>query len=297
MPVLWYYPRMRTIIPYSNLKKDSWAEDFTPSRELKQNYMFIQCMGHYKAVPGYGVFDRSRLKSCLLLYTSHGTGIVKYLGKEIVLSPNMATLIDCTLPHSYYCSPDDNWEFRWIHFSGACIDGYLADYMANWGAVPLEGGSELVREIYARMHENRQTSFIACSTKLISLCSDMLIRIIRTNDAAAKPVSPMVVSAMDIFEEEFQSDIDLASVCRRLSVSKFYFLRTFKQQTGFTPNDYLITVRLNHAKSLLRSTSLTIEAVALESGFSTGTYFIRVFKKHEAMTPLHYRKYFLQSPE
>lgn len=286
---------MRTTIPYTYLQKDSWAEDFTPSGDLRQKNMFIQCMGHYKSMPGYGVFDRSRLKSYLLLYTSHGTGIVKYLGRETVLSPGNATVIDCTLPHSYYCSADDIWEFRWIHFSGACIDGYLADFMDNWGTAPLSEGTAFFMKMYDLMHSNRQTAFISCSTGLISVCSEMLIHLIQNNETASNRTSPVVVSAIELFEEEFQSDLDLSYICDRLSVSKFYFLRIFKQQTGFTPNDYLITVRLNHAKSLLRSTSLTIEDIALECGFSTSTYFIQVFKKRETMTPLHYRKYFLQT--
>ena len=286
---------MRTIIPYSNLKKDSWAEDFTPSKEVRQKNMFVQCMGHYKALPGYGVFDRSRLKSFLLLYTTHGEGCIRYLDKEIVLKPGSATLIDCTLPHSYYCAPDSMWEFRWIHFSGACIDGYMSDYLANWGAAPLSEGTEFFRNIYELMCKNTPTSFIECSTKLISACSEILIHVMENNETVLKRTSPMVSSAIEIFEEEFQSDLDLSAVCDRLSVSKFYFLRTFRQQTGYTPNDYLITVRLNHAKSLLRSTSMTIEDIALECGFSTSTYFIRVFKLHESVTPLHYRKYFLQS--
>ncbi len=286
---------MKTIIPYSTLEKGSWAEDFTPSKEVRQKNMFVQCLGHYKALPGYGVFDRSRLKSFLLLYTINGEGCVNYMGKEITLLPGFATLLDCTLPHSYYCPPDKIWEFKWIHFSGACVDGYLSDFSESWGEVPFTSGEQFFTDIYDLASGNDPISFIECSTKLITLCSKMLVHVIKNNDASSKPVSPMVSNAIEIFEEEFQSDLDLTAICNRLSVSKFYFLRTFKQQTGFTPNDYLITVRLNHAKSLLRSTSMSIEDVAFECGFSTGAYFIQVFKKHESVTPLHYRKYFLQS--
>ncbi|MCR5031301.1 MAG: helix-turn-helix domain-containing protein [Lachnospiraceae bacterium] len=286
---------MRTIIPYAYLKEDSWAEDFTPSQELRQKNMYVQCMGHYRSLPGYGVFDRSKLKSYLLLYTSHGTGIVRYMGKEIPLPPGYATLIDCSVPHSYFCAPEEYWDFRWIHFGGTCIEGYLSDYMDNWDIAPNEQGTAFFQGIYEQMQSNEQTSYITCSTRLIGLCSDMLVHVLKNSDATSARISPMVNSAIDLFEEEFQSDLDLTYICDKLSVSKYYFLRTFKQQTGFTPNDYLITVRLNHAKALLRSTTMTIEEIALECGFSASTYFIQVFKKREAVTPLHYRKFFLES--
>ncbi len=285
---------MRTTIPYTYLHTDSWAEDFTPSQEQRQKHMFIQCMGHYRSLPGYGVYDRSKLKSFLLLYTSHGTGIVKYMGREVALPPGYATLIDCSLPHSYYCAPDEKWDFRWIHFSGSCIDGYLSDYMAHWGIAPNPEGTAFFQSIYELVKSGRQTSYITSSTKLITLCSDMLVNVLENSEIGQKGLSPIIVNAIQIFEEEFPSDLNLTSVCEKLSVSKFYFLRTFKEQTGFTPNDYLITVRLNHAKSLLRSTTLSIEDIALDCGFSTSTYFIQVFKKREAVTPLHYRRFFLQ---
>jgi len=290
-----YHQAMKTIIPYSYLQSDSWAEDFTPSPEVRQKTMFVQCMGHFRSIPGYGIFNRSKLKSCLLLYTSHGSGIISYKGQTVKLTPGMAALIDCTVPHSYYCAPDEGWDFRWIHFAGSCIDGYITDYMSNWGIAPNPEGTRFFQDIYELMHNNDQVSFISCSSKLISLCSDMLIHLLQSNDNSTRRISPVISSAVALMEEEFQSDLDLTCICKKLSVSKFYFLRIFKQQTGFTPNEYLTTVRLNCAKSLLRSTAMTIESIALDCGFSTSTYFIQVFKKREAVTPLQYRKYFLQS--
>ncbi len=286
---------MRTIIPYANLEKDSWAEDFTPPAEIRQNYMYVQCVGHYRALPGYGVYDRSDLQSYLLLYTSHGCGRVRFRGKELALPPGYATLIDCREPHSYYCEKEEAWDFRWIHFAGDPLLGYLTDFFQHWGIAPNPLGTAFFQELYGTLKKGDPASYITCSSDLMKLCSDLLLFTLQSNTSPGSRISPVVSSAIKLLEAEFREDIDLTYVCQKLSVSKFYFLRTFKEQTGFTPNEYLITLRLNHAKSLLRSTLLTIEEIALECGFTTSTYFIQVFKKKENVTPLHYRKYFSQN--
>ena len=59
---------------------------------------------------------------------------------------------------------------------------------------------------------------------------------------------------------------------------------------ALSPSQYIISVRLNKAKELMRSPFLSLEAVAQESGFSSPQYFSRVFKKETGMTPYAYRK-------
>ena len=285
---------MRTIIPFSSLENDSWAEDFTASQECRQHFMYIQCMGHYKAGPEYGVYKRKNLHSYLLLFTSHGEGVINYLGKELSIPEGFATIIHCSVEHSYYCAPGNIWYFRWIHFSGECLSGYLSDYMNNWGVTSLSCGSERIQDIYRKATSNELADNIEVSTTLISICSEMLVNLMRNKAESGKKLSPVIRSAIDIFEEEFSTNLDLDYICQRLCISKYYFSRTFHEQTGYSPNEYLITIRLNNAKSLLRSSTETIDEIACKCGFSTSTYFIQAFKKREGMTPKQYRKFFLQ---
>jgi YesN/AraC family two-component response regulator len=68
------------------------------------------------------------------------------------------------------------------------------------------------------------------------------------------------------------------------------FKRTFK--SSFT--DYLSSVRITQAKSLLRDPDLTVKDVTYRVGYIDPNYFSRVFKKSEGMSPSEYRSHILQ---
>ncbi|WP_130838249.1 AraC family transcriptional regulator [Lachnoclostridium sp. Marseille-P6806] len=287
---------MRTIIPYASLGKDSWAEDLTPSQEIRQLYLYIQCMGRYHASASYGVIGRSHLHSYLCLYTRSGCGKILYQQKEAELPAGCSAILNCDLPHSYYALPGDVWDFFWIHFSGSCIDGYLTEITEHWD-ICRNTPESLLRELFHSAGSGDITDAIRSSTLLIRLCSDYLIHLKKTRQGRDHMLSPLVRNALDYLEENFATALSLDELCRALSVSKYYLAHCFKEQTRFSPYEYLITRRLSYAKSLLRSTAQPIGQIASLCGFSSASYFIQTFKKREGMTPGDYRQYFRQRSE
>ena len=57
-------------------------------------------------------------------------------------------------------------------------------------------------------------------------------------------------------------------------MSKSHFSRVFKQQTGFSPYDYVLISRLNRAKDLLQKTEMSVASIAYETGFNSESNFI-----------------------
>jgi len=73
--------------------------------------------------------------------------------------------------------------------------------------------------------------------------------------------------------------LDLPELARQLHVSYTWFRRTFAQHTGMGPHQYLLQLRIAHARSLLAESTWTVKEVAAQSGFESEYYFCRVFKK------------------
>jgi transcriptional regulator GlxA family with amidase domain len=66
----------------------------------------------------------------------------------------------------------------------------------------------------------------------------------------------------------------------------------FQKIINLSPKEYLLQIRINHAKKLLVSQKhLRVVAVANESGFRDAAYFSRVFKRKTGVTPLNFRKW------
>ncbi|NJP41523.1 AraC family transcriptional regulator [Oscillospiraceae bacterium HV4-5-C5C] len=76
----------------------------------------------------------------------------------------------------------------------------------------------------------------------------------------------------------------------RVGISVSYLCRLYKQYTGQTLLDQIQAVRLDKAKALLAKSKLSVAAIAAATGFSSASYFNKVFKKACDVTPNHYRQ-------
>ena len=70
----------------------------------------------------------------------------------------------------------------------------------------------------------------------------------------------------------------------------YHINRLMKIHTKKTLHDYLIDYRLHMAKNYLRTTTLNVTAIAEKTGFSSYTYFIKLFRERTGVSPLQYRK-------
>lgn len=85
----------------------------------------------------------------------------------------------------------------------------------------------------------------------------------------------------------FRQNID--DIIKQTGYSHSQYLRKFKQATGMPLIKYLIDLRMNHAKHLLKSTSKSVLEISSEVGYDSVNYFIRTFKNCTGVTPLQYR--------
>lgn len=97
----------------------------------------------------------------------------------------------------------------------------------------------------------------------------------------------------DIFEyveRNYMNKITMKEVCKDNYISPSHFCRVFKNTTGKSFVDYLNFRRAYEAEKLLSKTNMTVTDIAFSVGFSTTSYFDRVFKKYYKISPSKYRK-------
>lgn len=80
----------------------------------------------------------------------------------------------------------------------------------------------------------------------------------------------------------------LEKTAKKFGLDKYKFLRLFKQETGLTPNNYIILKRVEKCKELLK-TQDDLLGIAIETGFYDATHLCKYFKKITGITPLMYR--------
>ena len=86
-------------------------------------------------------------------------------------------------------------------------------------------------------------------------------------------------------------NIMLAQMAQLSHTSPSYLSRLFKKEMGKTFSDYVADFKMTVAKELLENTDLSVTDISNDLGFSDSGYFIKIFKKHEGVTPAIFRKY------
>lgn len=96
--------------------------------------------------------------------------------------------------------------------------------------------------------------------------------------------------AEQFIKDNYRGPLPLEAVAERIHISPRQLQRIFKLLTGRTFSDYVEQTRLLHVCKELAETNETIEALALQNGFTSANYLHRVFKRKLGMTPLQYRQ-------
>ncbi|OMF24510.1 hypothetical protein BK133_22505 [Paenibacillus sp. FSL H8-0548] len=93
-----------------------------------------------------------------------------------------------------------------------------------------------------------------------------------------------------IHQEYANPNLSLNWIADELDMSSIYLSRIYKQQTMTTIVDVINQVRLEMAKHYLESTECSVVDIAVKSGYTSSSYFHRMFKKSFGVTPSDYRK-------
>lgn len=111
-------------------------------------------------------------------------------------------------------------------------------------------------------------------------------------DAISLELDELGEKIVEYIENNLSSELSINSICKTFFISKNHLYKYFKMSHGTTVNEYITFLRTEKAKEYLAHTSEPVYSVCERVGIDNYTYFCRLFKKREGLTPMEYRKKF-----
>jgi AraC-like DNA-binding protein len=149
---------------------------------------------------------------------------------------------------------------------------------------------------HAAAHPDRPGWRLLVDSALIQL-SVVLLQSLSGNHTAraaatfnVRAVQAQIARAVDLIHSNFQDDLSLDDLAHAAAMSRYHFLRCFKDHVGTTPYAYLLQVRLHSATTWLRSSSRPITDIALACGFTSPSRFSEAFRRQYHCSPSAYRR-------
>ena len=142
------------------------------------------------------------------------------------------------------------------------------------------------------MHEALRADSVFGNYRASGFLYDFLIefyRLISSETTSGAPNSALM-KAVDYINFNFASEITMDDLCAVSGVSKQYLCLLFRNTLSTRPMEYIAKRRIQAAKELLVSTNKGIEDISEEVGFCTASYFCKLFKRYEGMTPSAFRR-------
>ncbi len=228
-----------------------------------------------------------------LLYIARGKGYFTIDGKLRTLGEGSMILYRPGEPQHYYYRSADKTEVYWVHFTGRDALSLLKYYeLPESDNVFSVGSSPDIQWLYRQIIQELQLCRPNYEELLALLLRHLFIVVNRCLTEGARNGGALseIERAAHFFNENYSRPINIEEYAAERHMSACWFIRSFRQAVKQTPMQYILSLRMANAQSLLESTQYNITEVAAAVGYDDPLYFSRLFRRHTGFSPTEYRK-------
>lgn len=238
----------------------------------------------------YHVIDKVGDSYNKILYSTKGNGVLIIDGTRYEITGSTAFFIPAGCPHEYY-TVGDEWDTHWVIPGGYAIDKTLSHLGFTKPEVFTISDIKYLDHCFRKMHDSLMADKVSGNYRASGYLYSFLIELSKVHAGhEGSSYNPVITKACDYINSNITNEITLDDICEFCNVSKQHLCRLFGSYMKCSPMIYLTKCRLQYAKQLLNSTNDGIEEIALKSGFCTGSYFCKLFRRYEGITPTEFRK-------
>ena len=255
--------------------RDNFVSFVLPNELQKEVLIYSDGMGFEKNPSFY--IERKDYNNYLVIYTISGELVCVQNGEEIAVHPGEAVLLDLHQYHRYHFREGVPSKIAWAHMNGTPVIP-VACQLQKKHPFPIKIKKE---EIYQKLMElfeisDRPGRDILAQSECCYAIWMTFLREVRNEYAEDKEDSKkqkFKQVVWQVISHNLHRDITVEELARSVSLSKYHFARTFHENFGMPPMQFITEERIRQAKYRLGNTAEPVNEIAESLGFSASGYF------------------------
>jgi AraC-like DNA-binding protein len=241
---------------------------------------------------GLGIHPDRVIDSYELIFVRSGELSMEEDGRALEIGPRQSLILQPWKRHRGTKVYPKNLSFYWVHFQIAERHRARRGKALEIPQVASVRRHDRLGELFHRFLDDQESGELQPFTASL-LIMLMLGEVASSRGqayAAPGTSAALATRAQTLIQSRFNLPLNTSGIAAELSCNADYLGRTFQRHFGKTIIDAIHEQRLRTARKLLLESSLNVNQIAKQCGFSSSIYFCRVFKRAQGTPPLAYRR-------
>lgn len=233
------------------------------------------------------------------------SGNVDYIIEGVVYSPQPGDIlfVPANAIHKPSISPDEDYERAVFWIRPGYLDSLSGEgaelntcfrlsaqrraCLYNPEAETMSRVKKLIAGLERAVGEERFGSRLLADSLFMQLMIEFNRCVLEEKPSRPRSIDPKIDEALGYINKNLSGELSVERLAGMCYLSRYYFMRRFKESTGYTVHNYICQKRLTAAARLLEE-GVGVTEAAMNVGFSEYSSFLRSFKKLFGLTPSEY---------
>lgn len=259
--------------------------------------LYIRKIGYFPKAKYHFIEKKYGTDYFLLIHCTGGRGWYRINNKIYTIEKDQFIILPKETPYSFGSDETDPWSIYWIHFKGSMSYKFKMQDMAPQDlSTDKNQRTQFRLDIFEEIFSRFSMAYISEYMQYCSMCLYLYLSSFCMKEQFCFVDHPKMKDmnlsrqAIEYMKENMHKTLSLKEIASRFKYSPSHFSHIFMKETGTSPIEYFIHLKIQKACLYLETSRLKIKDISCMLGYEEVSYFSRLFTKMMGTSPSTYRK-------